>query len=121
MAMLNRRSKTFKNFISVFFAGMYLFVALFSSQLHSHEGESFFRDSGFKKTEKTFSSDISKGQSGDCLACHFLATGNSLVPEQFSFHFENHTHETQQTFSVQEKIWSATKFTFQLRGPPAIS
>ncbi|MBP6577500.1 MAG: hypothetical protein KA232_09855, partial [Chryseobacterium sp.] len=70
--MLNRRNKTFKNFISVFFAGMYLFVALFSSQLHSHEGESFFRDSSFKKTEKTFSSDISKGQTGDCLACHFL-------------------------------------------------
>jgi len=119
--MLSRKNKVFRNFISVFFAGMYLFVTLFSSQLHNHSNESFFKDSGFKKTEKTISSDISKSQSGDCLACHFLATGNSLVPEQFSFHFENHTHDTQQTFSVQEKIWSATKFTFQLRGPPAIS
>ncbi|WP_379966219.1 hypothetical protein [Epilithonimonas sp. UC225_85] len=119
--MLNRKNKSFQKIISVFFAGMYLFVALFSSQLHNHNGESFFRDSGFKKTEKTISSDISKSQSGDCLACHFLATGNSLVPEEFSFHFENHTHDTRQTFSVQEKIWSQTKFTFQLRGPPAIS
>lgn len=119
--MLNRKSKTFKTSISVFFAAMYLFVALFSSQLHSHAGESFFKDSGFKKTEKTISSDISKSQTGDCLACHFLATGNSLIPEEFSFSFENHTHDTKQTFSVQEKIWSQTKFTFQLRGPPAIS
>ena len=119
--MLIGKSKSFKNFISVFFAVMYLFVALFSSQLHSHAGETFFKDSGFKKTEKTISSDISQFNSGDCLACHFLATGNSLVPEQFSFHFENHTHETQQAFSVQEKIWSSTRFTFQLRGPPAIS
>ncbi|WP_028121256.1 hypothetical protein [Epilithonimonas tenax] len=119
--MLIVKNKTFKNFISVFFTGMYLFVALFSAQLHNHAGESFFKDSGFKKTEKTISSDISTGQSGDCLACHFLATGNSLIPEQFSFHFANHTHDTKQTFSVQEKIWSATRFTFQLRGPPAIS
>ncbi|WP_312825920.1 hypothetical protein [Epilithonimonas sp.] len=119
--MLIRRNKVVKNFISVFFAAMYLFVALFSSKLHNHEGESYFRDSGFKKTEKSISKEVSKSQSGDCLACHFLATGNSLVPEEFVFHFENHTNEAQQTFSVQEKIWSATKYSFQLRGPPSIS
>ncbi|MDP9957842.1 hypothetical protein [Epilithonimonas hungarica] len=119
--MLIRKNKVVRNFISVFFAVMYLFVALFSSQLHSHAGESYFKDSGFKKTEKSISKEVSKSQSGDCLACHFLATGNSLVPEEFAFHFENHTNETKQTFSVQEKIWSQTKFTFQLRGPPSIS
>lgn len=119
--MLIRKNRVIKNFISVFFAVMYLFVALFSSQLHHHNGESFYTDSGFKKTEKSISKEISKNQSGECLACHFLATGNTLVPEEFAFQFENHTNVAQQTFSVQEKIWSQTKFTFQLRGPPAIS
>jgi len=119
--MLNRKGKSFQKSISVFFAVMYMFVALFSSQLHHHNGESFYKDSGFKKTEKSISKEVSQSQSGDCLACHFLATGNSLVPEEFVFHFENHTNEAQQTFSVQKKIWSATKYTFQLRGPPSIS
>ncbi|MCG2794037.1 MAG: hypothetical protein L6262_10880 [Weeksellaceae bacterium] len=117
--MINKKNRTFKTFISVFFAGMYVFVALFSSQFHHHNGESFFKNLGFKNTEKSISHDVSKSQSGDCLACHFLVTGHSLVPEEFSFQVENDAHSTKQTFSVQEKIWSATKLTFQLRGPPA--
>jgi len=121
VAMLNKTNKQFQKIISVFFTAMYVFVALFSSELHNHKGESFFKDSGFKKTEKSISKEISGNQSGDCLACHFLATGNSLVPEQFTFHFENHTQQTEQIISVQEKIWAQTKFTFQLRGPPALS
>ncbi|WP_415328761.1 hypothetical protein [Chryseobacterium sp. MMS23-Vi53] len=62
-----------------------------------------------------------KEKAADCLACHFLATGHTLVPEEFSFSFENYTQEVKQTIAIQEKIWSQTKFTFQLRGPPAIS
>lgn len=119
--MLNKKNKQFQKIISVVITAMYVFVVLFSSELHNHKGESFFKDSGFKKTEKTFTKQLSDKQSGDCLACHFLATGNSLVPEQFTFHFENHTQQAEQIISVQEKIWEQTKFTFQLRGPPALS
>jgi len=62
-----------------------------------------------------------KEKPGDCLACHFLATGHTLVPEEFNFSFEHFTHEVKQVIAVQEKIWSQTKFTFQLRGPPAVA
>lgn len=121
MAMLNKKNKNFQKIISVVFAVMYVFVVLFSSELHNHKGESFFKDLGSKKTEKSITKAHSSNQSGDCLACHFLATGNSLVPEQFTFHFENHTQETEQIISAQEKIWEQTKSTIQLRGPPALT
>lgn len=121
MAMLNKKNKNFQKIISVFITAMYVFVVLFSSELHNHKGESFFKDSGSKKTEKSITKAHSSNQSGDCLACHFLATGNSLVPEQFTFHFQNHTLESEQIISAQEKIWEQTKSTIQLRGPPALS
>ena len=121
MAMLNKTNKQFQKIISVFFTAMYVFVVLFSSELHNHKGESFYKDSGSKKTEKSITKELSSNQSGDCLACHFLATGNTLVPEQFTFHFENQTQETEQIISAQEKVWEQTKSTIQLRGPPALS
>ncbi len=121
MAMLNKANNQFKTFISVFFAAMYVVVVLFSSELHNHKGQSFYKDSGSKKTEKSITKELSSNQSGDCLACHFLATGNSLVPEEFTFHFENHTQNAEQIISAQEKIWEQTKSTIQLRGPPALS
>lgn len=62
-----------------------------------------------------------KEKAGDCLACHFLATGHTLVPEEYDFTFERYTQEVELIIAVQERIWSQTKFTFQLRGPPAIS
>jgi len=74
-----------------------------------------------KKTENAISKTDAKEKAGDCLACHFLATGNTLLPDEFSFTLIKHTHEVEQVFAVQEKIWSQTKFSFQLRGPPAIS
>jgi len=119
--MLNKENKNFQKIISVIFTAMYVFVVLFSSELHNHKGESFYKDSGSQKTEKSMTKELSSKQSGDCLACHFLATGNTLLPEAFTFHFENHTQETEQIIAAQEKVWERTKSTIQLRGPPALS
>jgi len=100
--------------------GIYFF-ALFSSSFHSHDSADTFAGFNFKKSENTISKNIAKEKAGDCLACHFLANGHTLVPEEFTFYFENHTHQVEKIIAVQEKIWSQTKFTFQLRGPPTIS
>lgn len=62
-----------------------------------------------------------KAKSGDCLACHFLATGNTLIPEEFSLTFEHASHEAEQMIAVQEKLWDQIKFNFRLRGPPSVS
>lgn len=117
--MIFKESRLLKSFISKLMLGIY-FSALFSSSFHSHES-SDFKHFNLKKTENSISKTDAKEKAGDCLACHFLATANTLVPEEFSFTLIKHTHEVEQTFAVQEKIWSQTKFSFQLRGPPAIS
>ena len=98
-------------------AGKYGHIGKFLGQ-----NTEIFKDLSVKKSELKFTkSGQDKQSSGDCLSCHFVATGNSLLPEQFLFHFENYTQEVKTMISVQEKIWSQTKFTFQLRGPPTIS
>lgn len=118
--MIFKESRNLKNFISKLLFGIY-FLALFSQNFHSHSSEEVFKGFNFKKSENTIAKNVVKEKAADCLACHFLATAHTLVPEEFSFSFENYTHEVKQTIAVQEKIWSQTKFTFQLRGPPAIS
>jgi len=117
--MISKKGRQLKNFISKLMLGIYFF-ALFSSSFHSHESADF-KHFNLKKTENSISKTDEKEKAGDCLACHFLATGNTLLPDEFSFTLIKHTHEVEQVFAVQEKIWSQTKFSFQLRGPPAIS
>ncbi|MBB6372421.1 hypothetical protein [Chryseobacterium shigense] len=118
--MIFKESRNLKNFISKLLFGIY-FIALFSQSFHHHDAVDNFKSFNLKKTENTMSKTSAKEKPGDCLACHFLATGHTLVPEEFSFTFENFTHQVKQTIAVQEKIWSQTKFTFQLRGPPAVA
>lgn len=118
--MIFRESRILKSFIARLMFGIYFF-ALFSSSFHSHDSADIFIGFNFKKSENTISKNLAKEKAGDCLACHFLATGNTLFPEEFTFHFENHTHDVKQIIAVQERVWSHIKFTFQLRGPPTIS
>jgi len=100
--------------------GIYFF-ALFSSNFHSHESSDVFAGFNFKKSDNSISKTDVKEKAGDCLACHFLANGNTVLPQEFSFALITHTHEAEQIIAIQEEIWSHTKFTVQLRGPPAIS
>lgn len=118
--MVFKKSRHLKSFISKLLFGIY-FIALFSQSFHHHDSVDYFKNFNLKKTEKSISNNAAKEKAGDCLACHFLATGNTLVPEEFSITFEHYTHEVEEIIAVQERIWSQTKFTFQLRGPPTIS
>lgn len=118
--MVFKESRNLKSFISKLLFGIY-FLALFSQNFHSHSSEDVFKNFSFKKSENTINKNVAKEKAADCLACHFMATGHTLVPEEFCFTLINYTHEVKQIITVQEKIWSQTKFTFQLRGPPAIS
>ncbi|WET51710.1 hypothetical protein PYS58_11315 [Chryseobacterium indologenes] len=115
-----KESRNLKVFISRLLFGVY-FIALLSQSFHHHESVDYFKTFNLKKVENSVTKAITKEKAGDCLACHFLVTGHTLAPEQFSFSFEHYTHEVKQIIAIQEKIWSQTKFTFQLRGPPAIS
>jgi hypothetical protein len=118
--MIFKESRNLKSFISKLLFGIY-FIALFSQSFHHHDPADYFKNFNLKKTENTMSKTSAKEKPGDCLACHFLVTGHTLVPEEFSFTFGYFTHEVNLVIAAQEKIWSQTKFTFQLRGPPAVS
>ncbi|MCS3531488.1 hypothetical protein [Chryseobacterium sp. JUb7] len=118
--MIFKESRILKSFISKLLFGIY-FIALFSQSFHHHDSVDYFKNFNFKKSEHSVSENIAKEKAGDCLACHFLATGHTLVPEEFSFTFESYTHEVELIIDIQERIWSQTKFNFQLRGPPSIS
>ncbi len=118
--MVFKESRNLKSFISKLLFGIY-FLALFSQSFHHHDSTDTFKGFNLKKTESKMAENTAKEKAGDCLACHFLATGHTLVPEEFSFSFESNTHEVKQIIAVQEKVWSQTKFTFQLRGPPSVS
>lgn len=115
-----KESRNLKVFISRLLFGVY-FIAMLSQSFHHHESVDYFKAFNFEKVENSVTKAITKEKAGDCLACHFLVTGHTLAPEEFSFSFEHYTHEVKQMIAIQEKIWSQTKFTFQLRGPPAIS
>lgn len=115
-----KESGTLKSFISRLLCGVY-FLALLSQSFHHHDSVDYFKAFNLKKVENSMTKATHKEKAGDCLACHFLATGHTLAPEEFGFSFEHYTHEVKQIIVIQEKIWSQTKFTFQLRGPPAIS
>lgn len=117
---MNRENlRQYKRYVSQFLLGMYL-IALFSQAFHTHENSEFSCDS-HSKIENKISKTEKFSKEGDCLACHFLATGHTLVPEDFSFQAQTFTQNIEKTFSVQERIWSQTKFSFPLRGPPTLS
>ncbi len=111
------KKKQIRKFFSTFLLGVY-FLALFSQSFHEHSFNQVFQNFNLKKTENNISKNISKEQSGDCLACHFLATGNAELPIVYDCSFAVYTQKVEQIISVQEKIWEQTKYTFQLRGPP---
>lgn len=115
-----KKKNQLKSIISKLFLGIY-FLALFSQTFHDHNSGHIFQHFNLKKSENTISKDTTIEKSGDCLACHFLATGNAELPTNFDFSFVSYSQKVKLVISVQEKIWEQTKYTFQLRGPPSIS
>ncbi len=118
--MIFKESRNLKSFISKLLFGVY-FLALLSQSFHHHDSVDYFKAFHLKKAENTMTKAVTKEKAGDCLACHFLVTGHTLAPEEFNFTFGHYSHEVKQIIAIQEKIWSQTKFTFQLRGPPALA
>lgn len=116
--MLRKYVRKSKHFFSQIILGIYL-IALFSQAFHSHSSDQV--DFSITKVEKKSFSTEKISTHSDCLACHFLATGFYIVADDYHFIVQKDNAETEQVFHVQEKIWSSTKYTFQLRGPPAVS
>ena len=112
------REKKSKNIFATLFGSVYIFVALFSQNFHHHGSAEVFKDFHFKKTEKTFSTNTSVEVFSECLSCHILHTGNSLVPQDFQFSFVKANDFQKQIFAYQQRFAKREFFYLQLRGPP---
>ena len=113
------RAKNFHRFLATAFIAVYLFVALFSQNFHNHGSGAVFKDFNFKKTEKTISSNHFSEDFADCLSCHLLHDGNSLIPEDFQISFSNFNGFQKEIFAYQQRFSKLEIFYSQLRGPPA--
>lgn len=97
---------------------IYLFVVLFSQNLHNHGSGLVLKDFHFKKIEKTFSTSTHSSEFTDCLSCHIIHDGNSLVPQDFSYSFNNLKYAEQLLSEVQLQYHSQNTSVLFLRGPP---
>ncbi len=112
------KNKTYRSFFAVLFSGVYLFVVLFSQSFHNHGSGAVFKDFHFKKTEKSFSKIGYSSEFTDCLSCHILHDGNSLIPQDFSYSFKNFEYAEQLLSEVQHSYYSTQPQVLFLRGPP---
>ncbi|MGZ5272976.1 MAG: hypothetical protein ACXWCA_01520 [Kaistella sp.] len=114
------RIKTYQRCASVIFTAVYLFVALFAQNFHNHGSGEVFKDFNFKNTEKTYSTSHFSQEFTDCLSCHLLHDGNSLLPEDFQIVFNNPDDFQKEIFAYAQRFSKLEIYYSQLRGPPSI-
>ena len=112
------REKKVAKIFAPYFAGVYLFVVLFSQSFHNHGSGEIFSDFNFKKSEKTYTTSHQIEDYSDCLSCHVLLAGNSMLPQDFDFACIKVADFEKEIFSLQQQIFKVDFFHIQLRGPP---
>gem|GEM_PF-193203 len=116
VAML--RKSYIKKLFSTFVSALYLFVVLFSQDFHNHGNIPMFKNSDSGKFEKSYSKSDLKSDSSNCLSCHFLYTGNSLIPQEFDFEFSVSGDCKDENFSYESRLIVSQPQALFLRGPP---
>lgn len=116
--MKTQEKNNLKRWISTLMLGVYCF-ALFSSNMHHHENSLLFSFPA-EKSESNIKNTIQQDQATDCMACHFLNSAHAVLPQNFSFALAIFSAKTHTATVLQEKIFAQNKFSFPLRGPPAV-
>lgn len=112
------RSPKYRAMIATFFTGVYIFVALFSQNFHTHGSDRVFHESHFKKTEKSFSASAHFTEFTDCLACHIFHEGKVLLPQEFSIFTLSFSEFQTETFAYERHAVTTEISHHHLRGPP---
>lgn len=108
-----------RSFLATVFTGFYLFVALFSQNFHNHGSGEVFKDYHLKKSEKTFSKSSFSTDFIDCLSCHLLHDGHSLLPEDFQLAYIQTDDFQKEIFAYAQRFSKLEIRYFELRGPPS--
>ena len=112
------RRKETKQIFATLITALYLFVALFSQNFHDHEKIVNFSTSDSSSVEKNTSHSQLQADSGNCLSCHFLYTGNSFIPQEFSFEFHRIKFVAEKICTFDAPIVTIATRVLYLRGPP---
>ena len=113
------KNKNTQTFLATLFTGVYLFVVLFSQNFHNHGSGEVFKDFNFKKSEKTYSKGHFAQEFSDCLSCHLLHDGHSLLPEDFQLAFIQTDDFQKEIFAYAQRFSRLEIRYFELRGPPS--
>lgn len=110
------RRKENKKIFATLITALYLFVALFSQNFHDHAVNSILESNDTVAVQKNHTQ--LQADPSNCLSCHFLYTGNSFIPQEFSFEFSNiEINDVEFGIFEQSFIKIPTQVLF-LRGPP---
>ena len=77
------------------------------------------KDFNFKKSEKTYSKGHFAQEFSDCLSCHLLHDGHSLLPEDFQLAFIQTDDFQKEIFAYAQRFSKLEIRYFELRGPPS--
>ncbi|WP_226065363.1 hypothetical protein [Kaistella polysaccharea] len=112
------RNRTHQKFLATLFAGVYLFVALFSQNFHEHGSGEILKDFHFTKVDKTFSTSSKIVHYTDCLSCHFLHEAKYITAQAFFFKAIAAEELHLGNFSFEKIALHSAFYNYYLRGPP---
>lgn len=115
-----KKRQYIKSVLSGLLAGMYMILVLVVPSLHQHHSSNNIKLSDIFNTEKQYSKKSDSLTTTDCLVCHFLATNHSIAPQEFNFIVNDVFIQKKHHFYLVEAFAFQEKYTFPLRGPPAI-
>lgn len=110
------RRKENKQIFATLITALYLFVALFSQNFHNHGAISTFESNESVVLHKDHTQV--QADSSNCLSCHFLYTGNSFIPQEFSFEFHRIEFVAEKICTFDAPIVTIATQVLYLRGPP---
>lgn len=115
------RTDFFRKFSSALISALYLFVVLFSQDMHHHGSGFIGKSAAGQKYAKAFSDAATGADASQCLSCHFFYTGNSLVPQDFVISVFTVREKIQEFTSYSTPLLAADSSVLFLRGPTAES
>lgn len=84
--MLKMNNKNLQKFSRFIFFGVYFCILIFSQHFHNHTDSVF--NNQYSPQEDTHTSHQENEYHSEvetCISCHFLATGNAILPEELVF------------------------------------
>lgn len=109
--MLRMNNKIIQSIFLSVMIGIFLVLSSLPQLAHNH-------DHTFNKTEKKDSHHQKYDDTHGCISCHFLSTGNAILPSDFIFEIQEISYFNTTFFKYYSLYKYNTELKFQSRAPP---